>query len=635
MADKTPFDSGFIRHLAEQAFNLLNHDYFRAQILHLDRVPPRTSKRPRIFFSNHSGMAFPWDAIVFNTLYWERRGFAEGDLLRPLIAPMLLQSKMMSPYMIDNLWERGGCLEASMENFEYLMHEGQDVIMYPEGVPGIGKGFNRRYQIQKFSTSFLRMAMQFDAELVPVHTINAEYLHPFSYRSDALNRLVQKLGVPFLPLSPLTALVPVFPWMFYFSLPANIHYVFGKPIQPSELSGKSFERLKRADYIRMRDDLHSEFQKDILRYVEEYGQNPFRFDEFQEKLLADPQKALFTLPTGWPVLFTGLQALYDLGIRRPLKYTLDEFVSLGARAFDGLSFTLPFSWPLVWGLKGFTGELVHTVLRFVEKELGTAGKTGGLHKKLVHPGMHSADEDVQTLPRRTAASQEEISESETAMLREALRFIEHRELSSDSLDLAEQIFRQLTTGSPAAAGRAFGGLSEICYWRGEEAAEKMPIYQRGVEYGEKGVSIHPESIESHFWLATNYGLLGQERGILDSLFLVKPIEAHLHRAIELDESYFNGAPHRALAWVLHKLPPWPLSHGDNKDALEHIQTALKFGPEFPLNHLYAGEIALALHNKALAREHLEWVIHHPLSQMHSREESRYKKRAAELLARLA
>lgn len=85
---KTVFDSGFIRHLAEQAFNLRSdHDYFQSADPHLDRVPARTSDRPRIFFSNHSGMAFPWDAIVFNTLYWEKRGFAQKDLLRPLIAP--------------------------------------------------------------------------------------------------------------------------------------------------------------------------------------------------------------------------------------------------------------------------------------------------------------------------------------------------------------------------------------------------------------------------------------------------------------------------------------------------------------------------------------------------------------------
>lgn len=632
MAGKGNFDFGFIRHLAEQAFAVLNHDYFRAQMIHLDRVPPRTSDRPRIFFSNHSGMAFPWDAIVFNTLYWEKRGFAEKDLPRPLVAPMLLQSRMMSPYMIDNLWERGGCLEASMENFETLMHEGQDVVMYPEGVPGIGKGFNRRYQIQKFSTSFLRMAMQYNAQLIPVHTINAEYLHPFSYRSDSLNRFVQKLGVPFLPLSPLTALVPVFPWMFYFSLPANIHYVFGKPVEPSDLTGKSYDTLKRSDYIRMRDDLHSEFQKDILRYVEEYGENPFRLEDLQEKIAADPEKALFILPTGWPVLITGLQRMYDEGVRKPLEYRLHEFVSMATRAFDGFSFTLPFSWPLVWGLKGFTGELVHTISRFIEKELGIGVRSAGLHK-MIHPGMHSADEPAEAMPVGRAPAAAASGEAELEQLREALRLIEHHELEADALDRAERILLALA-GKEGFGGKAYGALAEICYWRGEQAAERLPVYQKGVEYGEKGVKADPGSIESHFWLATNYGLLGQERGILDSLFLVKPIEAHLQKAIELDESYFNGAPHRALGWVLHKLPPWPLSHGDNKDALEHLRSALKFGPEFPLNHLYAAEIAISLKDYETARSHLQWLVDHPLSQNHANEESRYKERAKALLAKL-
>lgn len=649
-ARQSVFDLGFIRHLAEQAFTVLNHDYFRARMVHLDRVPPRTQGRPRIFFSNHSGMAFPWDAIVFNTLYWEKRGFAEKDLPRPLIAPMLLQSRMMSPYMIENLWERGGCLEASMENFETLMHEDHDVVMYPEGVPGIGKGFNRRYQIQKFSTSFLRMAMQFDAELVPVHTINAEYLHPFSYKNDPLNRLVQKIGIPFLPVSPLTALVPVFPWMFYFSLPANIHYVFGRPIRPSDLTGKSFESLKRADYIRMRDDLHSEFQKDIHRNVEEYGQDPYNFEEFRDKLMSDLQKALFILPTGWPILITGLQKLYDDGIKKPLQYTADEFISLAARGLEGLSFTLPFSWPLVMGTTGFAGDVVKAISNLLLTQ--TQKTVHGLGKTLIHPGLHSPDESLRTemeqqtaqMRQRPAPSGEAENQTENqtreqaveqaAEFREALRLIEHHELAADALDRAEAILLRLTSGDSVTAARAYGGLAEVCYWRGEESPDKLQIYQKAVEYGEKGAALNPSSIESQFWLATSYGLLGQERGILDSLFLVKPIETHLQRAIEIDESYFNGAPHRALAWVLHKLPPWPLSHGDNKDAMEHIRRALKFGPEFPLNHLYAGEIALSLRNESDARHHLQWVLDHPLSENHAREEARHKARAAELLKKL-
>ncbi len=608
------FDFEFIRHMVQQAFRLLNQDYFRAQLVNLQKVPEKQTGRPRIFFSNHSGMAFPWDAIVFNTMYWESRGMKDEDLPRPLVAPMLMQNKFMSPYMIDDLWARGGCLEASLENFEILMHEGRDVVMYPEGVPGIGKGFDRRYQIQKFSTSFLRMAMQYDAELIPFHTINAEFLHPYSYRNDRLNRFVQKLGIPFLPLSPLTALIPVFPWMFYFSLPANIHYVFADPIRPSDLTGKSYESLRRSDYIRMRDDIHSEFQKGINVHVEQFGQDPFRILEFAEKLLSDPQKGLFLLPSGWPILMTGLQKLYDDGIKKQLTYTYDEFIALAARALDGLSFSLPFSWPLVFGMKGMAVDLVKTVGHFIEEEFG-GHPAAGLH------GVHGT-------PAPEAASGAVVD-----TLEEALRLLEEHELDPANLSRAESILLSHTKGPSAA--RAFGLLAEVQYWRGmESSGDKSLIYEKGVAYGEKGVAADPECVEANFWLAVNYGLLGEARGILDSLFLVKPIEKHLQKCMELDERYFLGGPHRALGWVLHKLPPWPLSHGDNRGALEHLEKALEAGPDFPLNHLYAAHICVSLKEFAKAKKHAEAIVNAPLSPVHAREEGRYREEARELLAKL-
>jgi len=285
-------------------------------------------------------------------------------------------------------------------------------------------------------------------------------------------------------------------------------------------------------------------------------------------------------------------------------------------------------------MTGFAGDIVKAVSNLL---LEQTGKVTVLGKRLIDPGLHSPDESLRAEmePPRTKAVQEgTVTDEQLDALREALRLIEHHELAADALDKAETILLRLTSVDPVTAARAYGSLAEVCYWRGEEAAHKLPIYQKAVEYGEKGVALNPASIESQFWLATSYGLLGQERGILDSLFLVKPIEAHLHKAIEIEESYFNGAPHRALAWVLHKLPPWPLSHGDNKDAMEHILQALKFGPEFPLNHLYAGEIALSLRNTKEARHHLQWVLDHPLSENHAREEARHKARAAELLKKI-
>ncbi|HMX56770.1 MAG TPA: TRAP transporter TatT component family protein [Leptospiraceae bacterium] len=614
------FDFEFIRHLVKQAFHILNHEYFRAKLVNLDRVPAKTPGRPRIFFSNHSGMAFPWDAIVFNTLFWESRGLANEDLPRPLVAPMLLESKLMSPFMIENLWQRGGCLAASMENFEILMHEGKDVVMYPEGVPGIGKGFDKRYQIQKFSTSFLRMATEFNAELIPFHTVNAEYLHPYSYKSDRLNRFVQKLGVPFLPLSPLTALVPLFPWMFYFSLPANLHFVFADPIQPSDLTSKSHQELKRSDYIRMRDDIHSDFQKGINIHVEEFGQDPFRLGEFMEQLLSNPERALFTLPTGWPILITGLQKLYDDGLKKELKYTMDEFISLAARATDGLSFSLPMSWPVVFGLKGFSVDIMRQIGHFMEEELAMATPEPLPEKPT--PAEPSAKE---------AATAENLNEE--ASYAEAIQLLDDFEANAKNLDRATNILLPLTRGKNP--GRAFGLLCQAQYWRGMEAtANKISIYEKGIEFGEAGVERDPGSVESHFWLAVNYGLLGETRGILESLFLVKPIEAHLHKAIELDESYFFGGPHRALGWVLHKLPPWPLSHGSNQEALEHMERAIELGANFPINLLYAAHICVSLKDKKKAREYCDQLLGMEINPRHSREETRYRQEALAMIAKI-
>lgn len=641
-----PFDFQFVRHLSEQGFRILNHEYFRARIIGLDHVPPRTPGRPRIFYSNHSGMAFPWDAIVFNTLYWEQRGYGNDDLPRPLVAAPLMRNRLMNPYMIENLWARGGCVEASLENFEVIMNEGRDVVIYPEGVPGIGKGFDKRYQIQKFSTSFLRMAMQFDAELIPFHTINAEYLHPFSYKNDTLNRYVQKLGIPFLPVSPLTALVGMFPWMFYFALPANIHYVFGKPIQPKELTGKSWDVLQRSDYIRMRDEVHSDFQRNIEEHVEEFGRDPYHMEEFRDRLMSDAEKALFVLPTGWPILITGLQRLYDEGVKKELMYTVDEFVSLAAKAVDGLSFSLPFSWPLVFGLKGFTGNIIDGVVRLIQDEIG-AKPAPGLHKvpaaaqrrdAAAAAGRTTGQEGKPPGEIEPAAPPEDRSlftEKETsASFEEALRLMEEAELDKSNLDQAEMMLLRLGHGENL--GRALGLLSWVQYLRGMEAdaSEKLAIYELGVEYGEKAVAADDSRIEGHFWLAVNYGLLGETKGILESLFLVKPIEKHLQRALAIDESYFYGAAHRAMGWVLHRLPPWPLSHGDNKEALEHLEKALRFGPDFPLNRIYAAEILLSLKKKHQAKSHLEWVVEHPLSANHAREEAGYKERAKELLRSL-
>ncbi len=41
-------------------------------------------------------------------------------------------------------------------------------MLYPEGVPGIGKGFNRKYQLQRLATSMVRLGLQHGTDIMPV-----------------------------------------------------------------------------------------------------------------------------------------------------------------------------------------------------------------------------------------------------------------------------------------------------------------------------------------------------------------------------------------------------------------------------------------------------------------------------------
>jgi tetratricopeptide (TPR) repeat protein len=214
-------------------------------------------------------------------------------------------------------------------------------------------------------------------------------------------------------------------------------------------------------------------------------------------------------------------------------------------------------------------------------------------------------------------------------------FINERELADDNLDRAEDALATLLE-KDNKCDWAYGLLSEIYYWRGETAPakEKLGLYQQGVEYGEEAVSLNEDALEGNFWLGVNYGCFGQEKGVLKSLSLIKPIQKCAEKVLELDESYFYGGPWRVLGRIYNKVPGWPVSIGDNRKALECFEAALEFGPKFYLNHLYVAECYQSLNDKKKAKEHLQWVIDAPLSKNHEREDAAYKKEAKAMLKKL-
>ena len=295
----------FADSIIQTVLNVLDPTYFRTELVGFDDLPERNNPDvPLIYASNHSGMAFPWDAMVFGAKLYRKAGNSFYNAARPLSAPMLSQSNLMNPYMIPNLWKKVGAVDATSINFETMMRQSDaNVLIYPEGVPGIGKGFHRRYQLQKFSTSFIRMSIKHKTDIIPVHTINGEYIHPYSYASKRINKIANLIGIPFLPISYILPLILLQPWLFYHAFPSKLIYVKGKRISPWKWVDKPFEELTRQEFEAIRDRVHQQMQGEMDEAVEEHGKKPYRWSELWKSTKKNFKTFPFSFPFCWPLVF--------------------------------------------------------------------------------------------------------------------------------------------------------------------------------------------------------------------------------------------------------------------------------------------------------------------------------------------
>ena len=305
------FDLKFTKAVVRNVIRYLVDYYYRPRFIGFENMPERTrSDVPLIFASNHSGMAFPWDGIVLAAGIYEKFNYGPKSM-RPLASPMLSESLLMNPYLYENLWKIVGSVDASFLNFETMMNQNEhNLLIYPEGVPGIGKGFNRRYQFQRFSSSFITMAIKYRTDIVPILTVNGEFINAFAYRSKFLNKLVNKMGIPFLPVALITLLIPFQPWIFYMGFPAKLTYVLGEKIKPYEMTNKSIEELSYEEMVEIKEEVRRKMQVQLTDAVAKYGKRPYHLREFFAVTFKNLNKLPFSMPFGWPLLFEHFNILW-------------------------------------------------------------------------------------------------------------------------------------------------------------------------------------------------------------------------------------------------------------------------------------------------------------------------------------
>lgn len=151
-------------------------------------------------------------------------------------------------------------------------------------------------------------------------------------------------------------------------------------------------------------------------------------------------------------------------------------------------------------------------------------------------------------------------------------------------------------------------LAKTIYYIGQRSPEdrKVSIFEKGVEIAKKAVAIEPNKPEGHFWLGVLYGVYGEARGVMKSLFLVDDIKEEMNITLKLDPNIEGGGPYRLLGRMYYKLPG--IAGGSKDKSLEYLLKAKEICPTNALTRIYLADTYLAKKMKEEAKKELKEVI---------------------------
>lgn len=195
--------------------------YFRVSSHGVEHIPATGSA---VLVANHAGM-LPLDAAMICM-----------DVLAHTSPPRMVRciGDRFLPELpfVGTLFSRCGVVSGTPDNVRRLLEDGELCLIFPEGLPAIGKPFRERYQLQGWRVGHAEMALRHGAPVIPVAVIGSEEQWPQLGRIAA----VHPFGAPYLPIpaSPLP-------------LPVHYHLHYGAPIvlgpagRPSDLSSHTVE----------------------------------------------------------------------------------------------------------------------------------------------------------------------------------------------------------------------------------------------------------------------------------------------------------------------------------------------------------------------------------------------------------
>lgn len=212
------FDAyGFSPEVARQLFlpmALMARYYFRIESYGIENVPEGRV----ILIANHAGQFAHDGAMLTMAMMLDAN---PPRLCRGMGEYFLWKVPWMGTYAA-----RIGTLVGTPENCVEMLEEDECVMVFPEGARGANKPFHKRYQLQRFGTGFMRLALQTNTPIVPVGIVGSEEQQPGFANIEKFGRA---LG---LPSFPITISQPWFgPLGSIFAFPVKYRIHFGTPLE--------------------------------------------------------------------------------------------------------------------------------------------------------------------------------------------------------------------------------------------------------------------------------------------------------------------------------------------------------------------------------------------------------------------
>ena len=200
--------------------------YFHVRVSGLDNIPVQGRV---LVIANHSGQ-LPLDGLLI--------GCALATNPNGPRAPRAMVERFFPTVpWLGSLLTGIGAVIGDPHNCTKMLEQDEAIIVFPEGVRGSGKLWRQRYQLQRFGSGFMHLAMATGTPIVPVGVVGCEETMPSLANVSPLARLV---GMPYVPL---TTPIP---------LPARVSLHFGEPLvfdnqasEESEITAR-VERVKSA-----------------------------------------------------------------------------------------------------------------------------------------------------------------------------------------------------------------------------------------------------------------------------------------------------------------------------------------------------------------------------------------------------